>query len=254
MTAPSVAVALERVHRGVRRFGVAGSVKRVASLACGSLAKSLYSRERHVWYALDLTRERARIALPVGFALNRAGRSELALLEELPTIGRVEAGQRLAFGAELWLVRDGVNPAFSCWIFRERTPVLAAKTGWLALPPRTVCLEDSVTSPRYRGRGLAPAAWSQIADCLQGENVTSIITKVAEDNAPSRRAVEKAGFQSAALMSLNRVALRSHVELQPCGTGDVSTYLETNLAAKRLPADPRTSASSQGASPTTILP
>jgi GNAT superfamily N-acetyltransferase len=68
-----------------------------------------------------------------------------------------------------------------------------------------VCLEDSVTAPLARGRGVAPAAWSAIADELAGEGVRRMITKVRVDNLPSRKAVEKVGFEGVALMHFKRI-------------------------------------------------
>jgi L-amino acid N-acyltransferase YncA len=227
---PAVAEVLDRAHRGIRRFGVAGSIRRIASLMGHSLARAFYVRERHLWYALMLTAPLAQTVCPPGFTLAPAGVEDVALLEELPTIGAHEARERLAAGAELWLLREGTHGAFACWIFRGRTPVFAARDGWLSLPPGTVCLEDSVTSPAYRGRGLASAAWSEIARVLQGQHVAAMITKVAEDNAASRRAVEKAGFEPVAMMTLTRRGLRSRVEVQPYRRDGTTTFLEAALS------------------------
>ena len=79
--------------------------------------------------------------------------------------------------AELAKLMRSESHFLACWIFRERTPVFAARSGWLKLPLDTVCLEDSVTSPAYRGRGLAGAAWSEIARVLQGQHVGAMITQ-----------------------------------------------------------------------------
>ena len=89
------------------------------------------------------------------------------------------------------------------------TPAIAAPGGQLQLSAGTVCLEDSVTAAPARGRGIGPAAWSAIADALGDEGQRHIITKVAVDNVPSRRAVEKAGFDAVALMHFRRFGPRS---------------------------------------------
>lgn len=221
---------LDRTRRGLRRFGIVGSIQRLASSAGHSLSRAVYLRERHVWYALDLTAPVSQAVCPPGFDLVQASVDDVALLEQLPTIGVYEARVRQASGAVLWLVREGPHVAFACWIFRDRTPVFAARNGWLSLPAHTVCLEDSVTSPAYRGRGLAGAAWAEIARGLKAQHLATIITKVAEDNVASRRAVEKAGFQAVGMMTLTRRALRTRVALAPSVRNPLTTFLETELA------------------------
>jgi RimJ/RimL family protein N-acetyltransferase len=221
---------IEQARRGVRRFGVAGIATRAATLAGRSISRTLYLQERHIWYTLDLTAARAASALPDGFTLHRASDADVSLLEQLPTIGSLEAGQRRRDGADLWLVQAGAQPAFACWIFRERAPVLAARGGWLTLPKGTACLEDSVTAPQSRGRGLAGAAWSAVADDLAHGGLTTLITKVAEDNTASRRAVEKVGFVPAALMSLTRLAMHSHVDVYPYRDNALFAFLEGALS------------------------
>lgn len=225
-----MAAAIDRVERDIRRYGIDGSIRLAALLVARLISGLMYRHERHVWYRLDLGRERPRIALPTGLELVRAGADELPLLEQLPTIGLFEAQRRLASGASLWIVREGQKAAFSCWIFRDRMPVVAARDGWLEFPPGIVGLEDSVTSPNYRGRGLAPAAWSGVAYALMQEGVAAMITKVEEGNTPCRHAVEKIEFQAVASASLFRVLGRSHVEVWPHGEDSLAAFLVERLA------------------------
>lgn len=226
----AVTTVFDRARRGYRRFGVVGGVRRVAAIAGHWLSRALYVREQHVWYMLDLTAPLSQITCPPGFDIAMAAAGDVALLEQLPTIGAYIARQRLAAGTELWLLREGTHAASACWIFRDRTPVFAARTGWLTLPPHTVCLEDTVTSPAYRGRGLAGTLWSDIARGLQRQHVAAIITKVAADNTASRRAVEKAGFAPVAVMTLTRRAFRARVTLVPSLRSPLTAFLEPALA------------------------
>ena len=199
-----------RLLSTVRRDGVWGVFRRL-----GGRARTLvHLRETHVWYVLELGRH-PRIRLPVGLELVRGGPSDVELLERLPSGSAHQAEARLAEGGELWLMVDEEEePAFACWVFRGRTPVVAARGGWLALPEGTICLEDSVTSPDYRGRGAAPSAWSQVAEAALAEGHATMITKVAEVNAASRRAVEKAGFREVATMRLTRFGSHARVEVE----------------------------------------
>jgi L-amino acid N-acyltransferase YncA len=100
-----------------------------------------------------------------------------------------------------------------CWIYNGRAPVAAARGGWLELPPGVACLEDSVTAASHRGRGIAPRAWDQIAVALRKRGVATMITKVEVDNAPSRRAVEKAGFVGVAVQRMARTGPRVRVDV-----------------------------------------
>lgn len=221
---------IQRARRGLHRHGVAGSIYLVGSLVESLAHRLIYLRQRHVWYLLDLSRQRPAIGLPPGLDIARVGEDGLPLLEQIPTDALPEGRRYLGASADLWIVRDGGRAVFSCWIFRDRTPALAARGGWLELPPGIVCLEGSVTSASHRGRGVAPKAWSAIADALAGEGVAAIVTKVEEANSPSRRAVEKAGFRAVASMGLVRIGPRSHVDVQPHGEDGVASFLVQRLA------------------------
>ncbi|HSB81638.1 MAG TPA: GNAT family N-acetyltransferase [Candidatus Methylomirabilis sp.] len=221
---------VERAMRWVQRYGLAGSLLRAAMAMARRITPSIYLKETHVWYRLDLAQERREITLPEGFELISAGPTDLPLLNQLPAVGLYQARRRLASNADLWIVREGGQAAFCCWTFRSRTPVEAARDGWLALPPAIVCLEDSVTSPLYRGRGIAPAAWTGIARALMQEGAVAMVTKIEERNTASRRAVEKIGFRTVAFMRRVRVLARSHVKVRLQAGEEGSTFLVTHLA------------------------
>lgn len=180
-----------RLRRGLRRYGARGIAHRSVEI----LRELVYAREVHVWYELTLREERPRRELDPGLRLIRAGAEHLALLDRLWAIGHEEARRRLNAGGTLWLVLDLETPAFSCWTFRDRTPFRAAEGGWLELPSGTIGLEESMTSDDYRGRGVAPAAWTAIADALEQEPWRRLVTTIEEENAASRKAVLKIGFR-----------------------------------------------------------
>lgn len=219
----------ERARHGVARHGLVGAIRRAVVIAGRMAGRVPCLRERHVWYRLDLTSERPRINLPAGLELIRSGEDELPLLEQFETVGRFEARRRLASGAELWIVRDGQQAVFSCWIFHGRMPVFAARGGSLDLPPGVAGLEDSIKSPAYRGRPIASGAWSTIAEVLSREGVTAILTKVEESNRTCMRSLEKAGFRPAASMSLVRVWLRPRVEISLQDGDNTAVFLTDSL-------------------------
>jgi hypothetical protein len=196
---------------GVRRHGVIGSTVLAARHVAQFLSSRIYLHERHVWYVL---RPAAVIRLPLGdkLALRLGGPEHVDFLSEYNLCSRSTALGYLARGGKLWLVREGTRLAFCCWIFTRQMPILAAPGGWLGLSSNTVCLEGSMTSSDYRGRGIAPAAWSLIAQELEEEGVRTIVTKIEECSAASRRAVLKIGFQEMAFMDYLCVGGLSRVQ------------------------------------------
>lgn len=210
------------VFRRVRSDGVGAAARHSLDIA----RAQLYLVEEHVWYQLDLDGERPRRELPEEVRLLRASDDQLA--------GAVEMGQRIeevrsrrAAGNDLWLAEDDGGPLFRCWIYRERAPVLAAPGGWLDLPADTVVLEDSATTPRARGRGIAPGAWTAIADSLRDEGLAHMITKVGVENEASRKAVAKSGFREIGVMRMVKRGPRKHTTVSGATPG-----LGTELAAR----------------------
>lgn len=231
---PRVQSHLARLRRGVRRYGVGGSVRRIATIA----RDCVYDRRTHVWYELPLTGDRSRRELAPGLMLVQATAQHVPMLEALWAIDPAEAYRRLASEGTLWLVLEGETPAFSCWTFVGRTPIRAVAGGWLPLPAGTVCLEESMTAEAFRGRGIAPAAWSAIAERLEAEPFSRLVTAVEEENVASRKAVEKIGFRQIGLMHSSRHGLRTNVTTEASGTAaafleDGARQLPTAAAAER---------------------
>jgi GNAT superfamily N-acetyltransferase len=210
MAAPPSGV-LARGVGYLREHGVVAT----ARLVLGAIGDRVHLDEAHAWYSLDLGGVGDGAPLPEGLRLVRATDAELASYVELGEASEASTRERLDAGATLWLVTEGSRAAFACWTFARETPVAAARGGSLRLPDDCVCLEDSVTAPDFRGRGIAPAAWDAIAKQLREEAFTVMITKVGVENAPSRRAVTKAGFVEFAIMRHQRLARRRRVEVWP---------------------------------------
>jgi L-amino acid N-acyltransferase YncA len=213
---------MSHVVRRVRSDGVGAAARHSVDLA----RAHLYLVEEHVWYQLDVAAERPRRELPEEVRLIRAGHDQLS--------GAVQMGQRpeevrarQAAGNDLWLAEDDGGPLFRCWIYRRRAPVLAAPGGWLEIPSDTVVLEDSATTPRARGRGIAPGAWTAIADSLRDEGVVQMITKVGVENEASRKAVAKAGFREIGVMRMVKTGPRKRTSVDQPAPG-----LGAELAAR----------------------
>lgn len=193
--------------------------------------------EWHVWYLLDLDEIGDHKALAEEFELRVADDADFELVGGLTGTSAIEARRRRdENGAQLWLVLEESEIVFACWIYPRATPVRAARGGSLELPPGVNSLEDSFTAASHRGRGIAGGAWTAIARELKARGAEVLITKVGVSNAPSRRAVEKAGFLAAAIMHLRLRGGRKRVSMEDLG-GDlgpsamrVKEYLTQTLA------------------------
>jgi hypothetical protein len=213
-----------RLRYELSRNGPRAAIRRVA----GGMHEQLLLDETHIWYEVSTGDGRPRVGLPEGFAFRRAGADLLPLIKQLPTIFEGEGARRLAAGHDLWLLLDGDRPAFACWTLRRAMPVPGAPNGVLVLPPGTVCVEDSVTAPEYRGRRLGPAAWTLIADEISREGIPWLITKIRDDNVPTQKSVLKAGFAEMARVRFRRVLGRSRTAVTGA-SGPNGAYLERVL-------------------------
>ncbi len=219
---------ISRIHQFIRRNGLRAALVRIAQYA----QMKTFPDERYVWYELPLGTERPRMRLLSGLELVQAGPGELPLLQDLPTVGQIEARQRLESGADLWMVLKDRRPLFACWVFHDSVPVSAAPQGRLTLSPKIAFFEDSVTSQDIRGRGVPFAAWPRIADHLEQTGVESILTKVETDNLVARRAFAKAGFQEIATTRYRRVGLRQYTTVR-AGAGMTADWLVEQITPSK---------------------
>lgn len=198
----------------MRCHGLAGSLIRATRIMTKRASRLPYLREQHLWWLMDLAKERPHLPLPHGMRAQRLEPAEMQAGGMLTEIGFVERQRRLADGAELWGVTDAGMVVSSCWIFRQRAPALASRGGWFDLPDDAVCMEDPLTLPCYRGRGIASAGWSHFGDALAARGVRAIIGKVKiTDTAWRRPSLVRAGFKPIAHMDLTRVWMQPRVTI-----------------------------------------
>ncbi len=215
-----------RSRTALERYGVSGAINRATKRATSHVSVS----ESHLWYALDLSGEPSHRPLEQGLTLRLGATADLRRLSEVQTNSVAEMGARLDAGNRLWLVLDGEQPLFATWIFSGSAPVMAAAGGELALAQDTVCMEDSESAPAARGRGVAPAAFGEIAALLASEGRRWLITKVATANAPARRAVEKSGYEAVATMYFRRRGTTRQTRIEPI------EGVQASIVAERLAA------------------
>jgi RimJ/RimL family protein N-acetyltransferase len=220
--------ALLRFFDLVRRRGLVGSARRAAARFAPGTSWS----DQYLWYALDLRDpDRPRRALDGELVLRRGSVADIPLLKQFPDDPEVTSAspavvrKRLAEGATLWLVVGDGRTVFSCWNFVGAGPLAGALGNSVALPPGVVMLEDSISSPDFRGRGVAPGAWSGIADALAAAGLSAMITKVNVDNVAVRRALEKVGFCQVAQMDRSGALWQMRTRITLVGDGDQYAWL-----------------------------
>ena len=172
--------------------------------------------------------------LPDGLTLERGGIRDFSLLEPLGYL-REQIETQLDAGGELWLVTDpdavtAVDAlVFSCWLYPRRTPMRAARHGWLDLPDRIVCIEHVHTAPSHRGRGIAPAVYAQLADTQALRGTRTVVMIVRIWNAAALRAAEKAGFREIATMVSRRRGPLAWVHVTPSHPNELAQQLAVRL-------------------------
>jgi GNAT superfamily N-acetyltransferase len=97
----------------------------------------------------------------------------------------------------------------NCWLIHGRGMVLHASwttsgAAWtreiqrlFVAPPGAAYIYESFTRPEARGLGLYPLALGSIGEALAAEGIERLFVGVEADNAPSVRAITKAGFEPA---------------------------------------------------------
>ena len=221
---------LSRPYELIRRLGPIGAVQRAAQ----RLLPGTSWAEEMVWFALDVTDpDRPRRGLDETFTVRRGSLDDMSLLQQLPSDPAVAlmtpalVQQRLEAGAELWLTVEDDRLAFRCWIFRGWAPAPGAPHRRITLPDDVVLLEDSLASPDFRGRGVAPGTWSALGDAFMAEDgIRTIVTKIAKDNEVTQRSAQKVGFRPVATMRMSGPVWRMRLTITPAdGPGGDAAWL-----------------------------
>ena len=220
--------ALRHVNDCVKRHGFATGLR----LGVQRARRLAYCYEVQVWYHLRLDGPRPRLSLPAPLVLVRVGRRDRHFVQQLPNVATDDAEGRLAAGRDLWVVHERGRVLFASWIVRARMEAISTRDIDFALPDRVVGLDDAIGAPAVLGRGIATAAWSQIADAIRDEGMTAIVSKVGETDLAGRRAMELAGFRAVASVELQRVGRHYWVDVRPYEQGGLASHLAAHLPAR----------------------
>jgi RimJ/RimL family protein N-acetyltransferase len=110
---------------------------------------------------------------------------------------------RLTAETRCFLVEDDDRILHSSWV--STGPSWAREIrAHLVPPPGDAYVYESFTRADARGRGIYPFALANIVTRLSAEGTRRVWIAVEEDNAPSRRAIDKVGFEFAFAITYKR--------------------------------------------------
>lgn len=196
----------------------AGVARRAVDRARSELQLRLWRDYQHVWHALRLDAQRPHPRLPDGLRLVIGEERHLPLLATIPATGQLMARDWLRAGTRLFLVLDSDDRAvFAAWVFHREVSISVAPGGWLPLPDGVGALDECYVAAGHRGRGIAPAAWSLIADALEQEGDEALLGIAVENDPSARRVLAKAGFDPITRMSARRRLFLVRLRGEPDG-------------------------------------
>jgi CelD/BcsL family acetyltransferase involved in cellulose biosynthesis/GNAT superfamily N-acetyltransferase len=194
----SEAQATERARRFGRRFSP-GALRHLPRKILTRLSSRWSSRSESLFYRLPAAA--ARAFEPVSM-LSRDSVADLRYYrpaEESDRSRQVfcnDAIERLEAGQHVYtLVENGLLVHYS-WVIEEQETSASEFGQPFALEPRSCVLYDDYTHPRARGRGLHKVSLVQRArDAVSLRPIDWVYISVVAENEPSRRNIERLGFQ-----------------------------------------------------------
>lgn len=215
----------------VRRRGLRGVASELRKRIGWVVTRAVYARQDHVWCWYGLRAEQLESPMPHGFTVSRADPEGLDVVEKLGVTDLEEARRRYEDGGSFWVASNGGRPASGFWVFEDRLPVFAARSGFLSLPRNAVALENALTAPGYRRLGVAMAMLAVVARYYAERGCTDILVKTEVDNIPVRTGMRKAGFSEIASMHLLKVGpwRRVRVTATEEASTSMAQYLSSSL-------------------------
>jgi ribosomal protein S18 acetylase RimI-like enzyme len=218
----------------MRRRGLRGVASELRKRVGWVITRTVYARQDHVWCWYGLRAEKLEVPLPDGFTVSRVGPDGLGVAEQLGATRLEEARRCYGDGGCFWVACNGGAPASGFWVFEDKLPVFAARSGWLSLPHSAIALENALTAPGYRRLGVALAMLAIVARHYAEQGCTDILVKTEVDNVPVRTGMRKAGFSEIASMNLLKIGPWRRVRISPTGNGNaaMAKYLSAELATR----------------------
>lgn len=182
---------------------------RVRARGAGEVISLVRQRLREEIHSGDTLLFLVRDATPMeregpGLRFKRADASDAErYARDIGTDSATTFRSRLTGGTRCFIVEDASKILHASWVTTEKAWAREIR-GYLIPPPGGAYVYESFTRADARGRGIYPSALVNIISVLARERLNEVWIAVEADNAPSRRAIEKAGFVFAFELSYRR--------------------------------------------------
>ena len=223
---PGVVATIRRYLTRLRRRGPGEVGKALAG------STRAFRRSHGVIRFLERSTEEAPGPTSVGLVVRRATPADAdAYARDIATDSRFTFVGRIGDGTECYLALEGDRIVHATWVTTSAAWI--GELGRYFVPEGgSAYVYESYTSPPARGRGIYPVVLRHIALALRDEGVRTLWIGVGADNAPSIRAIQKAGFTPAFDVSFEISWGRIDV---PTVTGSRASEVE-KMIRRRLPA------------------
>ncbi|MFN2389016.1 MAG: GNAT family N-acetyltransferase, partial [Actinomycetota bacterium] len=129
--------------------------------------------------------------------------------------------ERLGRGQRCFFVLTHDRLVHATWVATGAT-WMGEVARWFTPPPGDAYVFESFTAPSARGRGIYPFALAGIGRTLGAEGAETLWIATEATNAPSLRAIDKAGFTPRFELSFRRRLGTTAVSVPPAGHGVIT--------------------------------
>lgn len=191
-TRPGPLTVLAKIPARVRARGF----REVGDLALHRFKEAIRSQDRLVFF-LRPTAGGNGLRSNLDLTLRRATPKDASIYErDIGTDSAATFSQRLSRGTRCYLALEGDKALHASWV--TTTASWVREVGRYFRPPSGhAYVYESFTRADARGRGVYPFALRGICKELAADGIDSLWVAVEDNNAPSLKAVAKAGFETA---------------------------------------------------------
>jgi RimJ/RimL family protein N-acetyltransferase len=209
----------DRALRTVARLSTRGPGE-IAGLARGRVAEWLRSEEELIMLVRPAGADTPSFRHDPGLVFRRAdpGDGEL-YARKIGTDSSATFRRRLSPTTHCFLVEHGDDLLHASWVTTGAAWTREIRA-YILPPPGDAYVYESFTAPEARGRGVYPFALAGICSWAVDEGVGRVWVAVESGNAPSLKAITKAGFERSYEMRYGRRLGRLTLEAgSPAGGG-----------------------------------